>query len=177
MQPDDAAAQLPPLSVEPTSAPFDLPETHKVCPDCARGVEAPGIIYPRASLRPIEEFYEQKGAKRYKGEVRHSAYCKPHQRKRNNAYRKGKADPTVAERVARSVKRTGYERKPERKARKLKIASEWNKSNPERVAQHSAEWTKRHRKRREKIQRESLLRRARGETARPGPKVAGESDE
>src|SRR6266540_4661139 len=116
----DDAAKLPPIQVEPTSAPFELPVTHKTCPDCARGIEAPGITYPRDPLRPVEEFFEQK-AKRYEDEKRYSAYCKPHQRKRNNAYRQkaknAKGEPDVGERRAHAEEqqvwaaRTGWEKK------------------------------------------------------------------
>src|SRR2546427_284800 len=55
----DDATLLPPIQVEPTSAPFELPVTHKTCPDCARGIAAPGITYPRDPLRPVEEFFAQ----------------------------------------------------------------------------------------------------------------------
>ena len=162
----DDAARLPPITVEPDSAAFDLPETHKVCPDCARGVEAPGITYPRDSLRRIEEFYEQH-AKRFKGEVRHSAYCKPHQRKRNNAYRAGKEDPTVAERVARSVKKTGYEQDPQRIERRLANWREWRARDPAGDVARNAEWAKKHPERRKKTKAESAARRKRGEYKRP----------
>jgi hypothetical protein len=36
----DDAATLPPIHVESTSAPFELPVTHKTCPDCAKGIAA-----------------------------------------------------------------------------------------------------------------------------------------
>ena len=85
----DEQPQLPPIEVEPSSAPFELPATHKTCPDCEREVPATDITYPRDSLRPLSEFYMQK-AKRYEGGVRYSAYCIPHQRLRNNAYRKAR---------------------------------------------------------------------------------------
>ena len=79
----DDAATLPPIHIELIGAPFELPVTYKTCPDCAKGIAAPGITYPRDPLRPVEEFFAQK-AKRYESEQRYSAYCKP--RKRNNAY-------------------------------------------------------------------------------------------
>jgi len=174
MQPDDAAAALPPISVEPTSAPFDLPETHKTCPDCARGVEAKGITYPRNPLRPIEEFYEQKGAKRFKGDVRHSAYCKPHQRKRNNAYRKGKGDPSAPERVKRWASAVGYEQRDERIEQKRKTARKQAK-NKEAAAARAETWAKNNPDKRRKIARESAARRARGEPKRPpGPRTERE---
>jgi hypothetical protein len=160
----DDAAKLPPITVEPDSTAFDLPETHKVCPDCARGVEAPGIVYPRDSLRPIEEFYEQR-AKRFKGEVRRSAYCKPHQRKRNNAYREGKPDPTVAERVARSVKKSGYEEDPKRVQKKWDNFRAWYRRNRGYDLERNAEWAKKHQERRRQSKLASLARRKRGESA------------
>lgn len=80
---------LPDIQVEPSSAPFELPATHKVCPDCKREVPAPGITYPCDPLRPLSEFYATK-AKGYADGVRYSAYCIPHQNERRNASRRGK---------------------------------------------------------------------------------------
>ena len=177
MQPDDAA-ELPPISVEPTSAPFDLPTTHKPCPDCARGVEAPGIAYPRDPLRPIEEFFAQRAA-RYKGEQRYSAYCKPHQRKRNNDYRAGKRaglpeeeKRKVADAVAESVKRSGYEQSPQRIAARRANFRAWHARNRDYDLERNATWVEQHAERRRLISRQSKQRRARGEWAvRSGPRT------
>jgi len=145
----DDAAPLPPIHVEPTSAPFELPVTHKTCPDCAKGIAAPGITYPRDPLRPVEEFFAQK-AKRYEREQRYSAYCKPHQRQRNNAYRQNakhaKGEPDAGERRAHAEEqqawaaRTGYEQKPERVAQRRKNFKRWREQNPDREKERVQRW-------------------------------------
>lgn len=165
MEPEDAAKK-PPINIEPSSAPFELPTTHKVCPDCARLVEAPGITYPRDPLRPVEEFFEIK-AKRYTDEKRYSAYCKPHQRKRNNDYRKQarRDNPPDEEARARHAKeqaefaaRTGYEQQPDRIKQRREKAREWRKNNPDRALKQWKAWTKNNLERRRKIARRSFRR-------------------
>jgi hypothetical protein len=148
----DEEPQLPPIQVEPSSAPFELPATHKTCPDCEREVPAPGITYPRDPLRPLSEFYLQK-AKRYEGGVRYSAYCIPHQRLRNNAYRKAKpkTDQERREHARRQkvwADKSGYEQRPERVAQKKATSRAWHQNNKEHNLERWKRWVAKHPKRR-----------------------------
>ena len=170
MQPDDEEA-LPPITVEPTSAPFDVPTTHKKCLDCARGVEAPGITYPRDPLRPIAEF-EQKRAARYKDSKRYVAYCTPHAAQRNRDYlarRRANAPPAPPGRrkLAEQASIARTEQRPERIAKKRENARAWRLRNPEREAARNTAWAQEHKERRKKTKAESAARRKRGEYVRP----------
>jgi len=148
----DEELRLPPIEVEPSSAPFELPATHKTCPDCEREVPAPGITYPRNPLRPLSEFYAQK-AKGYEEGKRYSAYCIPHQKQRNNTYRRGKK-PTEGERRKHAQRQkqwadeTGYEQRPERVAQKKSTSRSWHKSNKERDLERWKRWVAKHPKKR-----------------------------
>ncbi len=144
----DEESQLPPIEVEPSSAPFELPATHKTCPDCERQVPAPGITYPRNPLRPLSEFYQQK-AKGYEGGIRYSAYCIPHQKQRNRAYRQAKPKTdeyrrAEAQRHKRWTDQSGYEQRPERVARKKANSRAWHQKNKQRDLERWKCWVAKH---------------------------------
>ena len=156
----DNLQQLPPIEVEPSSAPFELPATHKTCPDCAREVPAKGITYPRNPLRPLTEFYKQKSA-RYEGGYRYSAYCRPHQQKRNRAY--WKPSPQAhAEQQRRWSKETGYEERRGRGAR----AHAWDKQHKGRALARWHRWVAKNPKKR-RAQALASYHRRRGEESPP----------
>jgi len=162
----DDLQELPSIEVEPSSAPFELPARHKTCPDCEREVPAPGITYPRNPLRPLSEFFQQK-AKRYEGGVRYSAYCKPHQRLRNNAYRKAKpkTDEVRREHAAQQkawADRTGYEQRPERIAQKRATSKSWHQSHKDYDLERWKRWVKKNPKKRRAQALASYHRRRRG---------------
>ncbi len=148
----DEEPRLPSIEVEPSSAPFELPATHKTCPDCERAVPAPGITYPRNPLRPLSEFYVQK-AKRYEEGKRYSAYCIPHQKQRNNAYRKAKPKTDQerrehAKRQKQWADKTGYEQRSERVAQKKATSQDWRQNNKERDLERWKRWVAKHPKKR-----------------------------
>ncbi len=159
----DDLQQIPAIEVEPSSAPFELPATHKICPDCEREVPAKGITYPRDPLRPLSEFYEIK-AKRYTNGKRHSAYCRPHHLRRIYEQRKEKRkNPEDRAHLNQlrnaTVARSGYEQRPERKAQKRKNAASWRERNRELNSSRASAWVKTHKKRHAESARRSYHRR------------------
>ncbi len=145
----DDLEQLPPIAVEPSSAPFELPATHKTCPDCEREVPAPGITYPRDPLRPLSEFYEQK-AKRYENGKRYSAYCKPHQRQRNKAAYAAKADDPewrARRRKSNAKSAKATEKREARRAQWRRASQAWRKRNRELNSARASDWVKKNKKR------------------------------
>ena len=73
----------------------------------------------------------------------------------------------MAERVARSVKKTGYEQDPQRIERRLANWRKWRARDPAGDVARNAEWAKKHTERRKKTKAESAARRKRGEYKRP----------
>lgn len=108
-------------------------------------------------------------------------FCKPHQRKRNNDYRAGKRaglpeeeKRKVADAVAESVKRSGYEQSPQRIAARRANFQAWRARNRDYDLERNATWVEQHAERRRLISRQSKQRRARGEWAARGS--AGDRD-
>ncbi len=154
----DGAAPAP---VEPQAPAPYIPDDQdapvKFCRDCADEVPAAGITYPRNPLRPIAEFYHTKVKNsRYKGGYRYSAYCIPHQSKRNAAavQAKRERDRAAGKKLTLSDREKERRRSPTYKAKRKQWDRAYAASHAEEIAARYQAWVARHPQQRKLTQQE-----------------------
>lgn len=127
--------------------PDDREAPVKFCRDCADEVPAAGIEYPRNPLRPIAEFYHTKVKNsRYKGGYRYSAYCIPHQSKRNAAAVQAKRarDRAEGKKLTLSDREKERRRSPTYKAKRKQWDRAYAASHADEIAARYQAWVAEH---------------------------------